>query len=651
MSAERLVCDQDVRERVTTDLGTTYLLEAGAGTGKTRVLVDRYVSCVLDPERGTGDVRTVAAITFTEKAAGELRQRIREEFERLAERSGGNAARAAVIQGALDALDDAPISTIHGFAGRLLREFPVEARVDPAFEQLDALASDLERARFWQEWLTELATGDPSEGTARRQLSRLLRAGVRLEWVRALAVGPRGIFGERYDLDPEPEVLPEPDLFAALDGCSDALDNLDSHCSVACSNVDDKGCVAATALVDAGRALLERPSDDVDQLAAALFALPAKETVSAPGGNKGNWDQAHGGKDELLTRYREAVAPVLAAREAYAEFLTTLAVSVADAFSRWAAAAQLALGRLDFTDLLGCLRDLLVRDQTARAALQARFRYLLVDEFQDTDPLQAEIVFFLCEREPVAGDWRDVVLEPGKLFVVGDPKQSIYRFRRADIGMYDQVRRLVSGQPAAGATEVIRQNFRTTPAVVQWVNNVFADVFDLDAEEGRQPRSQWVEPFRPAADGPHVSVLLGDDYGTAAGAAEAARQAEAQALAALLLAMHGDEPQRWTVQDRAPGVAGDGGEAWREPKWGDVALLFRATTGLETYEQAFREAGVPYRVDGGKAYFARREVDDALLCLRAVDDPSDGPAVYGALHSTFFGFSDDELFLFWAAGG
>ena len=616
------------------------------------MLVDRYVSCVLDPVHGTGDVRTVAAITFTEKAAGELRQRVREEFERLAEGSAGDPVRAAVIQGALDALDDAPISTIHGFAGRLLREFPVEARVDPAFEQLDALGSDLERARLWEEWLTELAAGDPAEGTARRGLSRLLRAGVRLEWLRALAVGPKGIFGERYDLDPEPGELPEPDLLAALEGLAAPLDYLASYCSVACSDIDDRGCVAATALVEAGQGLLERPPGDVDQLAAALFALPAKDTTSAPGGAKGNWSPAHGGKDELQTRYREAVAQVLAAREAYAAFLTTLAVSVADAFSRWAAAAQLALGRLDFTDLLGCLRDLLVGDRDARAALQARFRYLLVDEFQDTDPLQAEIVFFLCEREPVARDWRDVVLQPGKLFVVGDPKQSIYRFRRADIGMYDQVRRLVAGQPAGtGATEVIRQNFRTTPAVVQWVNNVFADVFDADAGEGRQPGYQWVEPFRPPAEGPRVSVLLGDDYGTAAGAAEAARQAEAQALAALLLAMHGDEQDRWTVQDRAPGARDENGEAWRAPRWGDVALLFRATTGLETYEQAFREAGVPYRVDGGKAYFARREVDDALLCLRAVDDPSDGPAVYGALHSTFFGFSDDELFLFWADGG
>ncbi len=648
--AERPVCDSEVRERVTADLGTTFLLEAGAGTGKTRVLVDRYVSCVLDPRPGTGDVRTVAAITFTEKAAGELRQRVREEFERLAVGAADDPARSEVIRGALDALDDAPISTIHGFAGRLLREFPVEAGVDPAFEQLDQLGSELERSRLWDEWLTELAADDPAAGPARTGLSRLLRAGVRLEWLRELALGPRGVFNERYDLDPIAPPAGEPDLRTLLSGLRAPLEQLAEFCTSACSDVSDKGCVAAVDLVEAGRALVERPPGDVDQLAAALFALPVKVTPSAPGGAKGNWDQALGGKDELQTRYREAVAAVTAAREAYAEYVTSLATAVADAFSRWAAAAQLAQGRLDFTDLLGCLRDLLAGDLAARAALQARFSYILVDEFQDTDPLQAEIVFLLCEQRPAAGDWREVVLQPGKLFVVGDPKQSIYRFRRADIGMYDQVKRLVAGQPGGtGALEVIRQNFRTTPSVVNWVNNVFAGVFDDDEEEGRQPGYQWVEPYRLPAEGPRVAVLLGDDFGSAAGAADAARRAEGQALAALLLAMHAEDRDRWTVQDRDGG--GDDAEAWRPPRWGDVAILFRATTGLETYEQAFREAGVPYRVDGGKAYFARREVDDALLCLRAVDDPSDGPAVYGALHSSLFGFSDDELFLFWSAGG
>ena len=654
---ERVVCDQDVRERVTGDLGTTFLLEAGAGTGKTRVLVDRYVKCVLDGKSGTGDVRTVAAITFTEKAAGELRQRVREEFEARAADAEAGPEAADRIERALAALDDAPISTIHGFAGRLLREFPVEAGVDPAFEQLDALGSDIERARLWEEWLTELAAGDPSEGAAegtkqrrgRDWLTRLLRLGVKLDDVRELAVGPKGVFGERYDLEPAPEPPPEPELAARVHELAGPLGSLRGFCAAACSDRSDNGFAVAIDLVEAGEKILAEPPADLDLLAATLFALPAKTTASAPGGNKGNWDAAAGGKDELQARYQAAVAVVVELRNVYAEYVTGLAVAVADSFARWAGQVQVSLGLIDFTDLLGCLRDLLTGDLAARRALQQRFSYLLVDEFQDTDPLQAEIVFLLCEREPLASGWRDVVLTPGKLFVVGDPKQSIYRFRRADISLYDQVKRLVRGQPGGtGVVTAIRQNFRTTPAAVAWVNNVFADVFESDEAEGRQPGYQWVEPYRPSAEGPRVAVLLGREYGSQAGEADAARRDEALALAGLLHRMHGPDAARWSVQDRD--AAGDT-EGWRSPRWGDVALLFRATTGLETYEQALREAEVPYRVDGGKAYFARREVADALLCLRAADDAADGPALYGALHSSFFGFSDDDLFLFWAAGG
>ncbi len=665
MAPERLVCDQAVRDRVTGDLGTTFLIEAGAGTGKTRVLVDRYVRCVLDPERGAGDVRAVAAITFTEKAAGELRQRIREEFERLAAEATLGSSEGERIQSAVDALDDACISTIHGFAGRLLREFPVEAGVDPAFEQLDGLGSGIESARLWEEWLGELAAGEPGAVRARAWLSRLLRAGVRLDAVRELAVGAKGVFGERYDVDPVTAPPGEPDLAAGLAGLAGPFSRLREFCAAACRDHTDKGFGAAMDLVEAGERLLTQPPGDVDQLAAALYALPAKTAPSAPGGRQGSWDAGQEGKEELRVRYQAAVAGVLELIDVYAEFVTGTAVAVADAFSRWAGATQLALGRLDFTDLLGCLRDLLAGDRDARLILQNRFRYLLVDEFQDTDPLQAEIVFYLCEREPLAGDWKDVVLEPGKLFVVGDPKQSIYRFRRADIAMYDEVKALVDGQPdGTGAVTAISQNFRTTPAVVGWVNNVFAGVFDADRAEGRQPGYQWVEPYRPPAPGPKVAVLLGREYSGAAGEADVARRDEAEAVAALLVSMRGADADRWRIQDRdahreAGGTAGSppsrppesGEEQTRVPRWGDIACLYRATTGLETLEDALRTAGVPYRVDGGKTYFARREVDDALVCLRAVDDPSDGPALYGALHSTFFGFSDDDLFLFWAAGG
>src|SRR5665647_1978917 len=467
---ERAVCDQDVRDLVTGDLGATFLLEAGAGTGKTRVLVDRYVKCVLDEALGSGDVRTVAAITFTEKAAGELRQRVREEFEARATQAEAGSAAAEAIERALAALDDAPISTIHGFAGRLLR------------------------------------------------------VGVKLEDVRVLAAGPKGLFGERYDLDPASGPPPEPDLIAGLSGLAAPLASLRDFCAAACSDQADKGFGAAMQLVETAAALLAEPPADIDLVAAALYALPAKTNPTAPGGNKGNWDAAAGGKDELQLRYHVVAAVVTDLREEYAEYVTGLAVAVADSFARWAGHVQVSLGRLDFTDLLGRLRDLLSGDRDARRALQQRFRYLLVDEFQDTDPLQAQIVCRLCEREPLSVDWREVVLAPGKLFVVGDPKQSIYRFRRADIALYDQVKRLVEGQPdGTGVVTAIRQNFRTTPAAAGWVNNVFAPVFDDDQGEGRQPRYQWVEPYRPPAEGPRIAVLLGREYGFQAGEADAAR--------------------------------------------------------------------------------------------------------------------------------
>jgi ATP-dependent helicase/nuclease subunit A len=641
------VVDVAHRDAAMHDLTKTYLLEAGAGTGKTKVLVGRYVSCVLDPERGAGDVRAVAAITFTEKAAGELRQRVREELE-TRESTAADTAEAARIRAALDALDDAPIGTIHGFAGRLLREFPVEARVDPAFEQLDALGSDLERAQLWQEWVTELAAGEADrDEPVRAWVRRLLRAGVRLDDLRKLAIGKGGLFGERYDVDPITAPPAEPDLTEAMDALSRAIQALQVFCDVACSDPSDAALRGSLDLCEAcERVLCDAPAD-LDELMAQVYAIAFKGTQGGLRGRKDSWSDAHGGKDALWERYQAATDELSALRDAYATYVEGLAVAVADRFTRWADQKQVELGLLDFSDLLGRLRDLVRGDFEARRLLQRRFRYVLVDEFQDTDPLQAEIVFYLCEQEPGADDWRKVVLTPGKLFVVGDPKQSIYRFRRADIAMYDEVKDLVRDQPAGtGMVVAMEQNFRTTPPVLSWVNGVVGAVFA--EEKGRQPGYQRVTPYRLGGAGSRVSVVLGPPYDGKGGSAEAQRQDEARAVAALLVGMRGADAGRWPIHEcERPGTR----ETPRPPRWDDVAILYRTTTGLETLEEALRRAGVPYRVDGGKTYFERREVDDALLCLRAIDDPSDGPAVYGALHSTFFGFSDDELFLYWAAGG
>ncbi|RPI29929.1 MAG: hypothetical protein EHM52_04135, partial [Actinomycetota bacterium] len=341
---DRPPLDKAVRDRVTRELGTTFLLEASAGTGKTHVLVDRYVSCVLDPEAGSGDVRTVAAITFTEKAAGELRQRVRERFEQLAGEASPGTPRAALLQQALEALDDAPIHTIHGFAARLLREFPVEAGVDPAFEQLDALAGELEAGRLWETWLAELAAGVSGDAEARVWLARSLRAGVRLETVRELALGSNGVFGERYDLEPIPGVPPEPDLGAGLSALVAPVERLREFCVTACSDPGDKGCSGALDLVEHCERLMSELPSAPDELAAKLLRLPVKSSPGALGGRQGNWWGGGEGKAELWDRYSALGQAIAVLRDAYAVFVTSLAVAVADAFSRWAGATQLALG-------------------------------------------------------------------------------------------------------------------------------------------------------------------------------------------------------------------------------------------------------------------------------------------------------------------
>ena len=417
---------------------------------------------------------------------------------------------------------------------------------------------------------------------------------------------------------------------------------LDALPVLACVDCTDRGFIKAQQAVASVKRLAEVSAEgDVHALAAAVFAGP---DGSAPGGNKKNWPA--GGKEAMEARYEALAAALAAARDEYGAWVAALALSVAHDFAAEAAVRQSALGKLDFADLLGKTRDLLLRRRDVRAAFQAAFDYLLVDEFQDTDPLQAEIVFLLAEERAAADDWRAVRLKPGKLFVVGDPKQSIYRFRRADISLFDEVAALIAAQ---GEVLTISENFRTTPAIADWVNAVLrhghrrrrvrGPSAALRADRAVPARVRrglcacsWSTTSRRTGASPRRTP-------PAAARPKPSRRCSAEAVS---------EESAWQV--RGSGDA-QGGERLRPAVWGDCAVLLRTYTGLGVLERVFTEAGIPYRVEGGKAYFQRREVSDALLTLRAVDDAADPLAVYAALHSSLFGFADEDLFLFRRAGG
>jgi ATP-dependent helicase/nuclease subunit A len=298
-----------------------------------------------------------------------------------------------------------------------------------------------------------------------------------------------------------------------------------------------------------------------------------------------------------------------------------------EAFVRGYEAERRSHGVADFDDLLLWSRDLLRDRVDVRHYFQRRFNALLIDEFQDTDPVQVEITAFLAGQGESTTNWREVVPAPGKLFLVGDPKQSIYRFRRADIAIYDQVKTGGLG----GETLSISQNFRSLPGVIDWVNGVFDQLFIPTV--GLQPPNIPLEPVDRAIpiDRPATILLHAEDETLDA---NGVRELESRSVAALL--HQAVRVEHWPVRDRATGEI-------RAAEWRDIAILLPARTGLEAYEEAFAAADIPYRHEGSRDYFMRQEVRDLISILRAVDDPSDRVSLAGALRSSAFGCSDDDL--------
>ena len=338
-----------------------------------------------------------------------------------------------------------------------------------------------------------------------------------------------------------------------------------------------------------------------------LVRIKQKRTSygSKAAGNQKNWP---GGKDDPLVARDDALDAVADGARLFSEYLAELTAEAARGFATFAARRQLDAGILDFDDLLGRARDLLAgrtappaEARRVREYFQKKYRYLLVDEFQDTDPLQVEIVFLLAAEDPDDDGWATARLAPGKLFLVGDPKQSIYRFRDADIAIFQRVKELVRSQ---GEVLEIWQNFRTVPGVVEWVNDAFREIIG-DVDEELRPAYRAIEAWReePDPDQPKVCALRPESP-LQEWKAEEVRSAEAETLAAFF---SGFDDLGWTV-GAAPG---------RPARLGDVTILLRTFTGIEHYERALRDAGVPYRVEGGRSFFQRPEVVDALAGLRA----------------------------------
>ncbi|WP_427891572.1 UvrD-helicase domain-containing protein [Kribbella sp. GL6] len=459
--------DGAARDRIRLDTDATLFVEAGAGSGKTHALVERVRTLVL---RDGVPLRTIAAVTFTEKAGAELRDRLRVEFERARRTDVGSLADAA-----LDDLDSASIGTLHAFAQQILLAHPIEAGLPPLIDVLDEVGSSVAFEERWAE-LQQLLLDDD---TIAEPLLLAMAVGVELKHLRSLA----RLFGNDWDLIADRVLVEPPELVAMPDltGLIAAAAQIGGLAS-SCLDSEDRLLPKVVQIRELGL-MLEAASDQETQLS-FLQALRGLKVGRI--GRKENWPD--------IAKVRADCTEVVEVAGSLVELLLDACLRH---LSHWIAervleSAELrrADGRLEFHDLLVLARDLLRRDADVRDELQERFERLLLDEFQDTDPIQIELAVRIAGgAEASAADWHDVEVPEGRLFVVGDPKQSIYRFRRANIATY------LTAQELLGETVALTTNFRTVPPILQWINTVFTTL--IQPQESAQPAYQSLSPHRP----------------------------------------------------------------------------------------------------------------------------------------------------------
>ena len=636
MRQTELAKDTAARATALTALDRTLLVEAGAGSGKTSVLAGR-VAALLASGRPP---RSVAAITFTELAAGELRARVVEFVAELAMGTvrpdlvaGFGPAGLTKVQRdhlveARHGLDELTCTTIHGFCQALLRPYPAEAGMDPGAAVMDREDADALRDEVLEEWLRERLSGpaQPDDVLAALFLHDAAKTGTlvrdALRWMAHHRDAPVCEV-KRADL-----LKPLRQAAAKLRAFVDAAECREEKTAAAADELD-----ALMALAPMGDAAEAEALLHVLTLSAPAAVAKKDGGWKVSGSTKKSWTEAlkaagsktkvevlHGEADRCYTACK--LAHEAAQSYAAGRILHLVAGELRTVLARFTEHKRGA-ALIDFDDLLSGARDLLAKQPEVRNALASRYAAVLVDEFQDTDPQQCEILWRLCAASPdVATPWQDWVPRPGALFLVGDPKQAIYRFRGADVSSYVAAReRLTRADPASCLT--IGQNFRSVAPILDWVNKRFEVTLSAAGQPGF---SHLFTTTVKSTSHPAIATLPVEVLPTGDGL----RDAEAEAVAAFCARVIGAFPVR------------DKGET-RPCRPDDIALLAPSGTELWRYERALEEAGIAVSTQAGKGFFRRQEVQDLLAVTRTLADGRDTLALGALLRGPLVGLTEEAL--------
>lgn len=600
------------------------VVSAGAGTGKTAVLVARFVHLVCSR---LADVNQILTITFTEKAAEEMKQRIAAEFHRLAMRKEKTAVETAYI------------STIHSFCARLIKENPFEAGVNPAFEVLD----EMDRQRISGELSESLfAQGEQDFlELAEHYGDQFVREAIIAHMDLCRSLGRELAYVE--ELVGHPSVLAEK-AQAAADRRAEAL------LRKVQAEIDAMSTFDATGRYEDKRQEILALRDRLSSVASFRGIAADLEALTSRPPSLPRTGPHQTACQELKERFRrikallkDERAAVFFNREAEDALLRPKTSLLKGVLLFWGSYEERKKrdGVLDYEDLQLVARSLLRDVQELRRECRERFRYVLVDEFQDINGLQKELI--------------DLLTSGRNLFVVGDMRQSIYGFRNADVEIFADLVDVCQSQSAAYMHIPLGDNFRSRHNLICFYNSFFSSLWKKE-----RPGFQLLQYARNAAqEAPHPSVEIilaapdslvpehpesetetasAEDDQPAIGSqeegAEELRRKEARAVVARLVAL---------VRDAEAFVWDKDTKQGRPLSYGDIAILCRSRASYPAYTEALEEFSVPYCAIGGQALYERQEIDDVVNLLRTIDNPFRDIPLVAVLRSPFVGASEETL--------
>ena len=613
--------DAKIRERIATEFDKSFFVEAGAGSGKTRSLVDRMTGII---KCGRAAIENMAAVTFTRKAAVELRERVQIKLEKILHKEGVSEQERTYTGKALDGFERVSISTIHSFCARLLRERPVEAGIDPGFEAIEEDDDKIFAEQAWAEYVEK-------QGFENNRVTG---------WMQENGVSPATLkdiylkLVKYTDVDVVREDVPAPDFKEEKEQVRKFIYYLRKQIP---GKEPEKGWDTLQSMIRRALKLFSLGYLKEERLFIVLLEILEKD----PKITQNRWLEGNS-KDcrkAMLEFQRDVIGPALTKwREYMHKPLIEFALGGVEYYQAWRRERSI----LNFQDLLMRTAGMLRGNAEVRGYFKKSIAFLLVDELQDTDPIQAEIVMLLAGEDNSVSDWRKVKPKPGSLFLVGDPKQSIYRFRRADIDIYNQIKAIF----IQGAGEVVEltANFRSLDPISDITNTVFRKIF---SENDTQCQAKFapLNTVRGKSD-KYVNGVFENRIDNVGGnKPRLAAERDAGDIAAWINnSIRGGMKFERTEDEKNAGVS-------EEAKPGDFMIITKMKKHLPVYARALEVMGIPYEISGGENFSNSEELYQIYKVLKATADLKNPVALVAALRGPFFGVSDNDLYRFKRVGG